>query len=327
MDAMELNTFPVAREQIVDRRHKLEHAIVALGPRPELTSLLAEVDAALERIAVGSYGLCETCHEAIEADRLLADPLTRFCLDHLSPSEQRALEQDLQLAARVQTGLLPDIAKLPAAWDVGYAYRPARIVSGDYCDVVALDGDLFFMIGDVSGKGVAAATVMAQLHAMFRALLPAGLPLGELVARASRLFCESTLPTHYATLVCGRATAAGEVEICNAGHVHPLVVSGGTATPLPPGGMPVGMFCSQRFEAQRVRLGRGDMIVLCTDGVTEAEGPESEQYGVARLARAVQERASDSARQVVDACVRSVDAWRAGRRADDDVTVMVVRRA
>jgi phosphoserine phosphatase RsbU/P len=330
MDAMELNAFSTAREQIVDRRRKLESAIVSLGPRAELTTLLGEVDSALERLTMGTYGLCDECHEPIEADRLIADPLARFCLDHLPPSEQRALEQDLRLAARVQQGLLPNPACVPGTWDVAYAYRPARIVSGDYCDLVAVNGDLFFMVGDVSGKGVAAATVMSQLHALVRALLSADLPLAQLVERASRLLCESTLPTHYATLVCGRAAADGQVELCNAGHVPPLLVTRDGVRQLPPGGMPVGMFCAQRFDVQQIALSPGDMLVLCTDGVTEATGgtvESGDQFGLDRLAGAVRHHAGGSGQALVDACVGTVDGWRGGRRPDDDLTLMILRRS
>jgi sigma-B regulation protein RsbU (phosphoserine phosphatase) len=329
MDAMQLNAFSTAREQIVDRRRKLESAIVSLGPRTELTTLLREVDAALERLSLGTYGYCDVCHEPVEPDRLIADPLARFCLDHLPPSEQRALEQDLQLAARVQQGLLPDPSCAMGAWDVAYAYRPARIVSGDYCDLVPVNGDLFFMVGDVSGKGVAAATVMSQLHALVRALLSAHLPLAQLVERASRLLCESTLPTHYATLVCGRASADGEVELCNAGHVPPLLVGLDGVRELPPGGMPIGMFCAQRFDVQRITLAPGEMIVLSTDGVTEAEGGGSgatDPFGLDRLARTVRDHAAGSNPTLVDACVRAVDDWRGGRRPDDDLTLMILRR-
>lgn len=329
MDAMQVNAFSTAREQIVDRRRKLESAIVTLGPRTELTALLSEVDSALERLSRGTYGLCDVCHDPIESDRLIADPLARFCLDHLPPSEQRALEQDLQLAARVQQGLLPDPVYSTTAWDIAYAYRPARIVSGDYCDLVAINGDLFFMVGDVSGKGVAAATVMSQLHALVRALLSAQLPLAQLVERTSRLLCESTLPTHYATLVCGRATADGDVELCNAGHVPPLLVSGDSVRQLPSGGMPIGMFCAQQFDVQQITLAPGDMLVLCTDGVTECEGGDTgvrDQFGLDRLARTVREYAAVSSPGLVEACVQAVDGWRGFGRPDDDLTLMILRR-
>jgi phosphoserine phosphatase RsbU/P len=326
MEAMQVNAASSVRVQMLDRRQKLQTALSTLGARLELTVLLSEVDAALDRLAVGSYGLCETCHEPIEAERLAADPLARVCLDHLTPSEQRALERDLQLAAHVQRGLLPDPSRIAAPWDIAYAYRPARIVSGDYCDLVPVESDVYFMLGDVSGKGVAAATVMAQLHAMFRALVPSRLPLADLVERASRLFCESTLPAHYATLVCGRAQPDGEVEICNAGHVPPLVARATGVTPLAAGGMPIGLFCSQRFDVERVRLAPGEMIVLCSDGVSEAEGAAGEQYGIERLGEVVRQRASTASAALVDACITCVDGWRAARTADDDVTLMVIRR-
>jgi sigma-B regulation protein RsbU (phosphoserine phosphatase) len=140
------------------------------------------------------------------------------------------LEHDLELATRIQRGLLPDPAQALDGWEFAYHYQPARIVSGDYCDIVAADGAMYFLLGDVSGKGVAASMLMSHLHAMVRALISVGLPLSALLERASRVFCESTLPMHYATLVCGRATADGEVEICNAGHVPPIVVRAGGIT-------------------------------------------------------------------------------------------------
>ena len=326
---MHVNAYSPVRDQIVDRRRKLETAILTLGPRTELTRLLSEVDSALERLAHGTYGLCDVCHDPIESDRLLADPLARFCLDHLPPSEQRALEQDLQLAARVQQGLLPNPQFSSAAWDVAYAYRPARIVSGDYCDLVAMNGDLFFMVGDVSGKGVAAATVMSQLHALVRALLSAQLPLAQLVERTSRLLCESTLPTQYATLVCGRAAADGRVELCNAGHVPPLLVNGDSMRRLPPGGMPIGMFCAQQFDVQQVNLAPGDMLVLCTDGLTESEGGDMnvrDQFGLDRLAHTIREYAAASSPALVGACVHAVESWRSFGRPEDDLTLMILRR-
>ena len=87
-------------------------------------------------------------------------------------------------------------------------------MGGDFYDFFLIDENrLGFVVGDVSGKGVAASMLMANLHAMFRALVPTGLPLELLLERANRIFCESTLPTHYVTLVCGRAAASGEIGL------------------------------------------------------------------------------------------------------------------
>src|SRR5512145_110121 len=213
-------------EQLVDRQRKLQAVAATPKAEPEITRLLNEVDAALSRMASGAYGICEACHEPIETERLMVDPLLRFCLPHLTPAQQRAFEEDLDLACQIQQGLLPARDFAAGAWKAAYHYEPLGPVSGDYCDLVATEDDaVYFVLGDVAGKGVAASMLMVHLHAMFRTLISVKLPLQNLMGRASRVFCESTPTGHYATLVCGRAGAAGEVEVCNAGHLPPLLIS------------------------------------------------------------------------------------------------------
>src|SRR4029453_19192206 len=105
-----------------------------------------------------------------------------------------------------------------------------------------------------SGKGVAASMLMAHLHAMFRTLISINLPLEQMVERASRVFCESTLPTQYATLVYGRATTKGEVQICNAGHLPPLLFQQGAVRRIDATGLPVGVFCSESFSCTSFQM-------------------------------------------------------------------------
>lgn len=240
------------RDQLVVRRQKLETA-AARTQTANLLQLLEQVDRALERVDHGTYGVCEDCKGTVEAERLFADPLTQLCLDCLKPAEQRALEQDLLLAAKIQAGLLPKRDFCASGWKVAYHYEPAGQVSGDYCDLIQQGGDLYFMVGDVAGKGVAAAMLMANLHAMFRVLIPTGLPLEQLVERANRLFCESTLPTQYATLVVGKADEFGNVEICNGGHPAPFHVGSDHVTAIQAATVPVGLFCDQKFSSSTLR--------------------------------------------------------------------------
>src|SRR5262249_18680516 len=209
----------VMREQLVVRRKRVAAALSSARPDPELTALLREVDAALERFESGTYGLCEVCHDSVEAARLIANPLERFCLDHLNAKERSALEDDLNLASQIQRGLLPDHNFRAEGWHFDYCYEPAGPVSGDYVDINPTeDAGVYFAIGDVSGKGVAASLLMSKLHAVFRGLIPLGLRADQLAERASRLFAESTLPGQYATLICGRASKDGALSLCNAGH-------------------------------------------------------------------------------------------------------------
>ncbi len=317
---------PLFREQLLDRRQKLETAAASLCRAGDATRLLQEVDAALERMKAGTFGLCATCHEAIEADRLMADPLTRFCLDHLTPAEQRALEQDLQLASRIQRKLLPKPDIRIEGWDIACHYQPAGAVSGDYWDLIPVNtSESYFFIGDVSGKGVAAAMLMSHLSAMLRTLVSVGLPLGQLMERASRVFCESTLPAHYATLVCGRASSSGEIEFCNAGHPSPLLIRAEEVERLDATGLPIGMFCGEQFSSRTVRLAPGETLLLYTDGLLEAENSTGREYGVDRLA-ALAASASRQPQAIIDACLRDLTAFREAPGFDDDLTLLAVGR-
>lgn len=322
-----VTAFDPLREQLLDRRQRLEVAVSTIDEAPELTRLLEEVGTALERMDDGTYGLCDLCHEPVETDRLIANPLTRLCIGHLTPKEQRLLEDDLELAARIQIGLLPDSSYRVDGWEVAYHYQPARLVSGDYCDLMSADCEgLHFIMGDVSGKGVAASMLMAHLQAMFRTLVSVKLPLDQLVARASRLFCESTLPTHYATLVCGKACATGAVEICNAGHLPPLLIHERKVTQIAANGLPLGIFCSEQFSLNKFQMQQGDTLFLYTDGLTETRDGAQGEYGIERLSRLLSEHHDQSPRSLVDNCVRELNRFCAGRPLTDDLTFMALRR-
>jgi sigma-B regulation protein RsbU (phosphoserine phosphatase) len=314
--------------QLEDRKQRLH---VAIGQSPDTAQygrLLAEVDAALARVATGTYGMCEVCHDPVEPERLLADPLLRFCIDHLSEQEQRDLEKDLQTAGRIQRGLLPSPDLAGGGWDVHYHWEPAGVVSGDWCDLVPREGgELFFMFGDVSGKGVAAAILMSHLHATFRTLVAAESTVSELVERANKVFRESTLAPYFATLVCGRASSDGRVEICNAGHCPPYVLGAGGVSTVDPTGLPVGTFYSTAYASRTVALAPGDTLVLYTDGVTEARNRSDAEYGAPRLARTLARTRGLAARDVVTTCLEDLAAHLAGAPKRDDLTLMAIRRA
>src|SRR5580700_11826732 len=275
--------------QLEVRKRRLEAAITLAPQKAGFVGLLREVDSALERMAKGSYGLCQECHETIEQDRLLADPLVRYCLDHLTESQRSALQRDLDLASQVQRNLLPQLNLQAGGWDTSYYYAPLGPVSGDYCDLIPSDGQLFFVLGDVSGKGVAASMLMTQLHALFRTLTGMALPLGQIVARANRVFCESALAGQYATLVCGQAKPTGEVEIHNAGHWPAIVVGHGGVLRIESTGLPLGMFRESEFSATRAQLEVGDTLFLYTDGLSEARH-EDDEYGVERVLTLVRQQ-------------------------------------
>src|SRR5580698_10349340 len=181
------------QSQLEERKSRLEAVLASAPQNSGLAGLLREVDAALDRMAEGTYGICPECHDAVERDRLLADPLVRYCLDHLTRLQRAALQRDLDLASQVQRNLRPKNDLSVGGWETSYHFAPVGPVSGDYCDLIQYDGKLLFLLGDVSGKGVAASMVMAQLHALFRSLSGMNLPLGQIVTHVNRFFCESAL--------------------------------------------------------------------------------------------------------------------------------------
>jgi len=316
-----------ARQGLDRRRETLLRAVELAPADRKLTESLREVDAALDRIESGTYGLCEACGEPIEEVRLAADPLVRLCLDHLTPDQQQALEHDLAIAAQIQRGLLPSRRLSAPGWEAAYHYEAARVVSGDYCDLFPHGEDLYFVVGDVTGKGVAAALLMTHLNATLRALVAQSLPVTEILERASRIFCESTLPTHFATMILGKACADGHIEMSLAGHMPALLTRRSSVDRIHSTGLPVGMFCDQRFVATGVRVEAGESLVLYTDGFTEALDTSGEEFGIDRLSAVLSSAPRASARERVEACLAELHDFCAGTPPHDDVTLLVLRRA
>lgn len=310
--------------QLEERKRRLETVIPLMPGDQNLEALLREVDSALDRFAAGTYGICEKCHETVEQERLLADPLVRYCLDHLNKQQFAALQHDLDLASELQRCLLPAAEMKVDGWETSYHYAPAGPVSGDYCDLYPFGGQLFFVLGDVSGKGVAASMRMTQLHALFRSLIGMGLPLEEIVRHINGFLCDSGLAGQYATLVCGRARPGGDVEIFNAGHLPVIAVERGSVRLLESTGIPLGMFREASFAAERVDLGGGDMLFLYTDGLSEARGDDGE-YGIDRVTNLVGRQSMGSAAGVVSACLEDLRGFAGANPGMDDVTLLAIR--
>jgi sigma-B regulation protein RsbU (phosphoserine phosphatase) len=168
--------------------------------------------------------------------------------------------------------------------------------------------------------------LMSNLSAIFRALIPIGLPLAELMERANRIFTGSTLPTQFATLICGRVRTGGTLELCSAGHVPALVVAGETVQWVDSHGLPIGLFGEQKFTTSALEMEAGSSLVLFSDGVSEARC-EEEDYGYERLAEVVMRSAGLAPGEIVAACVRDLETFVAGAPLFDDQTLMVVQKS
>lgn len=317
------------REELLTRRQKLQSAASTARDTEGLVQLLNEVDEALGRMDAGTYGLCESCHESIEKGRLITDPLVRYCLDHLTSDQQRALEEDLQLAAEIQRELLPRPHMALDGWEAAHHYEPLGPVSGDYCDVVSRGNglkDVFFLIGDASGKGIAASMLMSHLHAIFRTLIATAAAVPEIVGQAGRIFCETTLSPLFATLICARGGASGEAEICNAGHCPALWLRKDGVTRLEATGLPLGMFSTSHYAAQKIQMAPGDALFLYTDGLSEARSGSQKEYGEARITEVLKKCHGLPSAALIQTCLEDVRTFRVGAPRLDDLTLMAVRR-
>jgi sigma-B regulation protein RsbU (phosphoserine phosphatase) len=315
------------RSELERRQARLKSVLISPLAGASLSTLLDEVDAALARMDQGTYGLCQNCHAPIERERLLADPLVQFCLDDLTQEERHALEGDLAMAARIQQALLPQRNLSLFDWRVHYHYAPAGVVSGDYCDLFRSNDDLLFLLGDVSGKGVAASMLMSHLHATFRSLANLDLPLDRMVQAANRIFAESTLADQYATLVVGRASQDGSVEFVSAGHLPLLHLCGADPALAESTGLPLGMFTNAAFSVHRLHLAPGDGLLVYTDGMTEACNPSGEEYGVARMKTLAANCHKKSPDSLIADCLQDLQQFTSGTNPTDDLTLLAIQRA
>jgi len=314
------------REQLLAGRARL--AEVLFGHEKQVIErLMNQVDAALRRIEDGSFGICEECHTDIGEEWLSQDPLTTVCLEHMTPKQQRALEYDLEVASHLQKGLLPAADLTLEGWQLAHYYRPAGVVSGDYCDVVRENGHMYFIIADVSGKGVAAALLASNLRGVFRSLVPLGLGIEEFLVRANRLFRESARPSQYATTVFGRASKDGGLELVNVGHPPVLLATGKGIHHFESTCSPLGFFVDDTVCVTKAQMAPGDTLVLYTDGISEAANERDEEYGVEAVEKLIREQRFGRPEALVQAVRQNLAAFRGRAERADDETLLAIQYA
>src|SRR2546429_623925 len=216
------------RTELEQRRTRLHEALHSPGADASLSELLTAVDTPLSRIDQGTFGICATCHDTIEAERRLADT---------------------------------------------------------------------------------------------------GPELDRMVADANRIFCESTLPGQFATLVVGRAAHDGSVEFVSAGHLPVLHIERDGATPKDSTGVPLGMFCNTRFPVHRLTLAHGDTLFLYTDGLTEARNRAGTEHGLHRIQTLAARHTGIEPAGLISKCLEDLQSFAEGVKQPDDLTLLAVQRA
>ena len=233
------------------------------------------------------------------------------------------LSSELGIARTIQSSVLK--RKVPPY--LGTILRPAREVGGDFYDFQEKDGLLYFAVGDASGKGIPAALFTFLAGAGFRMAADMGLPPDEIVARINALLCRDNDTCMFVTLFVGRLDlASGRLEYCNAGHT-PLVVvrpGGGAEFLAAKRNVAAGIMAGYAYAMQKTSFDPGTMLLVYTDGVTEAERADHEQYGEKRLLAFASAHAKDAPADLVDNMERELDAFTAGAEQSDDITALAV---
>jgi sigma-B regulation protein RsbU (phosphoserine phosphatase) len=244
--------------------------------------------------------------------------------------EKERLQSEIAIASEVQTRLFP--LKPPAAKTIEMlgVCHAARSVSGDYYDYfTAADGELAIALGDVAGKGISAALLMASIQSIMRTQLSdagAAITPANTVARLNRLLYASTSPEKYATFFFGLySEQTRRLVYTNAGHLPPLLIHTNSYELLEVTGSVVGAFPSLRYEEQRIQIGPGDLLVAYTDGITEPENAYGEDFGADRLAEVILRHREACPEEIVAKVLEAVRHWDTSTEQADDMTLMIVR--
>jgi len=270
-----------------------------------------------------------------ENDLRLVAQIARFAAVTLERTRLREealakakIDEELRTAYVIQSRLLP--AQLPEI--EGYCFagtnRPCKTVSGDYYDVVVRpDGRIYFVIADVSGKGITAALVMSSVATAFQIFTRSDPTPADLVREINATLAPKTSPTKFVTLFAGVLDPArGVVDFANGGHVPPLVVCADGVQTLKSTDLVVGLFANAQYRNQSVTLERGDSLVMFTDGVTEAENAAEEQLGLDPVAEILRTMHGSEAARILDTIDERVRAHTGDVPAGDDVTMLALTR-
>jgi sigma-B regulation protein RsbU (phosphoserine phosphatase) len=243
--------------------------------------------------------------------------------------EKQKLEDELLIAREIQKGLLPDVIPAIPGIEIAATNISSKQVGGDYYDVLSVDEHRHIIaIGDVSGKGTPAALLMANLQATIRALAPLDLSLSEFTQRVNDLMCRNTGGNKFVTFFWGVIDdRLRTLTYVNAGHNYPLLLrNDGTSARLDRGGMILGVVRTEvPYEQDVIHLEPGDLMVLFTDGVSEAMNTNAVEYGEARLEALLPSILHCSAQEIADEIYRDVQLHTKGAPQSDDITMMIVK--
>jgi len=282
--------------------------VLYLDGRERSTMLAEATRASLEAFATQAA-------LAIDSARLYAES-----------AEKDRIERDLRIAAEIQRALLPEPVFENAAIDLAAESIPCRTVGGDFFDYLETGERGFgFALGDVAGKGPPAALLAAAVQSNFVAQAPLSADPAEAMARVNKALLRRAIEARFATMFYGAVTPDGRLSYCNAGQEPPLVIGKSGTAWLETGGPVLGLLSIATYEFDSVALEPGDLVVVCSDGVTEARNRAGDEFGRDRLVDAVRRSHGAKPEVVLEHLMGAVKLFSEGTPQADDVTALVLR--
>jgi len=240
--------------------------------------------------------------------------------------EKAKLEPEMRIAAEIQQALLPKAGHSGAYFRTAASSIPCRSIGGDFYDYVDLpSGGFGFALGDVAGKGPPAALLSAMMQGIFAAQAATSDTPSETIARVNLALYKRGIESRFVTLMYGTLEPDGRLTYCNAGHNPPLIVGTGGVRRLEVGGPIVGLFEKATFEEETVTLAPGDVLLVFSDGVSEALSSEGEEYGEERILAIAHGHPGAAPNDVLQAMFADVRGFTKGAPQSDDITALVLR--
>jgi sigma-B regulation protein RsbU (phosphoserine phosphatase) len=305
-----------------------------LGPSTEQSvhASLDVIDDAISKAESKTLGKCEVCNEVVETELLEVDYTACVCITHLSKEERHQLESELALAQEVQKTLLPqEVPNIPGL-EIAAFSRPAQIVGGDYFDFVDFSNGLHGLaIADVAGHGVSASLHMASIQALLRTLVPISKSPAEVMRQVHKLFIHNIRFETFVTFFIGAFDSLTKtLTFSNAGHQPALVFHKNRSNKeavemLWPTGAAIGLIEEAEFAEKTIELHEEDLLVLYTDGVTEAVNLQNQEFGRERLIKLSEQVNNTSAKQVVQQIRQGLEEFSEGKPLADDTTIVICK--
>jgi len=345
-DTTELTISRTLLAEVVDEKKVV--SFLDVGENEKLGRALSIISQSIRSAICAPLVVGNTVRGILYVDFLLSQPqvssdelrllgqIARFAAVKLETTRLREeayakqkMDEELRTAYEIQSRLLPSSPPVVEGFDFLGINHPCRTVSGDYYDfVVQPDGRIYFVIADVSGKGITAALVMASLATAFNIFTRTNPSPAELVRELNLTLCPKLSPRKFVTLFAGLLDPKlGVIEFANAGHVPPLFLTANGIAELRTTDMVVGLFTSATYRDQRVELAPGDSLILFTDGIVEAEDANQNELGMDAVTQCVSKMHRSTPAELLECIEHRVRQHAGGAPAGDDITLLALTRA